>query len=86
MGLFSSSKKKADLPPEKKVWHIAENTSMSCGSVTEEINYNNIHYIIQEITKNHKELSEKMDKILDEDKELKDRCDTLEKTVNTFTR
>ena len=86
MGLFSSSKKKADLPPEKKVWHIDEMRSVQCESITEESNYNNIRYIIQEMEKNHKELSEKMDKILDENKELKDRCDTLEKAVNTFAR
>lgn len=84
MGLFSSSKKKAE--PEKKVWHIDEMRSIQCESLTEEANYNNIRYMIQEMEKNHKELSEKMDKILNENKELKDRCDTLEKTVNTFTR
>lgn len=86
MGLFSSSKKKADLPPEKKVWHINETTSTRCENLTVEANYDNIRYIIQEMEKNHKELSEKMDKILDENKQLKDRCDTLEKTVNTFAR
>ena len=42
-------------------------------------NYENVLFCIDEMQRNHKELMDKMDQIIHDNKELKERCEALEK-------
>jgi len=80
--LFSSSKKKADLPPERE-WYITDATTIHD---TDYPTYNNVRYIIQQMERNQKELTEKIDKILTQNQELQERCEALENEVGIKKR
>jgi len=43
--------------------------------------FKNILFIIDEMARNHKELTDKIDRILVQNKELQERCETLENAV-----
>lgn len=93
MGLFSKSKPKESewvewhpTGPNNKVrrfnYDDKENTLK--GGVTwsaewDFSNYENVLFCIDEMQRNHKELMDKMDQIINDNKELKARCEALEK-------
>ena len=48
--------------------------------------FKNILYMIDQMGKNHKELTEKMDKVLTQNQELQKRCEALENEVGIKKR
>jgi len=96
MGLFSSSKPKEDDridfhpdAPWNKLQHYEydKNTNGIKGGTTwnasfDFANFANIIYVIDQV----KELSRKIDKLVNQNQELKERCDTLEKEVGIKRR
>ena len=81
--MFSSSKKKADLPPEPEKRGYFD---MSASTTSDYYLFNNVLYIIQELANNHKELIGKIDKLLTQNKELNERCEALENEVGIKKR
>lgn len=95
MGLFSRSKPKTEesewvewhpTGPNNKVrrfnYDDKENTlkgGVIWSAEWDFSNYKNVLFCIDEMQRNHKELMDKMDQIINDNKELKARCEALEK-------
>ena len=92
MGLFSSKPKESELvewhPTSQagtisRVYYNEKTNNIKGGTIwTAEFdfaNFQNILFCIDEMGRQFKNLSDKMDKIIADNKELKKRCDLLEK-------